>query len=120
MKRFIEGKQAALEYDLELYDRYGRTLANAYVDDIFLQDVLLSAGIARTLVKENRNMQGALLRRGSLLKCAGNGPVQLSVFARAISMRISATFSMSSATASSFGPCALKLPVQMLGQGRPR
>ena len=54
MKEYISGKTVSLEYDQELTDRYGRTLAYVYVDGILLEDVLLNAGMARTM-KMNPN-----------------------------------------------------------------
>ena len=52
LKQYVEGKRVTLEYDQELKDRYGRTLAYAYVDGMMLQDMLLSMGMARTMVME--------------------------------------------------------------------
>ena len=52
MKRFIQGKRVTLEYDQELKDHYGRTLAYVYVDGMLLEDILLTAGMARTLTME--------------------------------------------------------------------
>ena len=52
MKRYIEGKRVTLEYDQELQDQYGRTLAYVYTDGIMVEDVLLAAGMARTLTME--------------------------------------------------------------------
>lgn len=52
MKAFISGKTVSLEYDEELFDRYGRTLAYVYVDGVLLEDHLLRAGMARTLTME--------------------------------------------------------------------
>ena len=42
----------SLEYDQELTDRYGRTLAYVYVDGELLEDILLREGLAVTLVME--------------------------------------------------------------------
>ena len=52
MKNFMQGKQVALEYDEELLDHYGRTLAYVYVGETLLEDELLKAGMAETLVME--------------------------------------------------------------------
>jgi micrococcal nuclease len=52
MKRFIEGKRVTLEYDQELKDQYGRTLAYVYTGNIMVQDTLLAAGMARTMTME--------------------------------------------------------------------
>ena len=52
LKRLASDKPVTLEYDVEQTDRYGRTLAYVYLDGSLLQDVLLSAGMARTLTME--------------------------------------------------------------------
>ncbi len=52
MKAFITGKKVSLEYDQELTDQYGRTLAYVYVDGHLLEDYLLTVGMARTLTME--------------------------------------------------------------------
>ena len=52
MKQYIAGKRVTLEYDQELNDRYGRTLAYVYVDNMMLEDALLTMGLARTLTME--------------------------------------------------------------------
>lgn len=52
LKQYIAGKRVTLEYDQELNDRYGRTLAYVYVDNMMLEDALLTMGMARTLTME--------------------------------------------------------------------
>ena len=52
LKQYIAGKRVTLEYDQELNDRYGRTLAYVYVDNMMLEDALLTMGLARTLTME--------------------------------------------------------------------
>lgn len=52
MKRFIAGKRVTLEYDQERKDQYGRTLAYVYTGGMLVEDVLLAAGMARTLTME--------------------------------------------------------------------
>ena len=52
LKHYMAGKQVTLEYDRELNDRYGRTLAYVYVDNMMLEDVILTMGLARTLTME--------------------------------------------------------------------
>ena len=52
MKEYISGKSVSLEYDQELTDQYGRTLAYVYADDVLLEDLLLTKGLARTLTME--------------------------------------------------------------------
>ena len=52
LKQYMAGKRVTLEYDQELNDHYGRTLAYVYVDGMLLEDVLLTMGLARTLTME--------------------------------------------------------------------
>jgi len=52
LKQYMAGKRVTLEYDQELNDRFGRTLAYVYVDGLMLEDVLLTTGLARTLTME--------------------------------------------------------------------
>lgn len=52
LKRFLEGKRVTLEYDRELKDQYGRTLAYVYADGMMLEDLLLMSGMARTMTME--------------------------------------------------------------------
>ncbi|MBQ9662573.1 MAG: thermonuclease family protein [Oscillospiraceae bacterium] len=53
MKNYMaDRRQVALEYDEELLDHFGRTLAYVYVGDTLLEDELLRAGMAVTLVME--------------------------------------------------------------------
>ena len=48
-RRLVEGKKVRLEYDVEPYDRYGRTLAYVYVDSTFVNETLLRDGYAGLL-----------------------------------------------------------------------
>lgn len=52
LKQYIAGKRVTLEYDQELNDRYGRTLAYVYVDNTMLEDLMITMGLARTLTME--------------------------------------------------------------------
>ena len=52
MKQYIAWKRVTLEYDQELNDRYGRTLAYVYVDNTMLEDLMITMGLARTLTME--------------------------------------------------------------------
>ena len=52
LKQYMAGKRVTLEYDQELNDRFGRTLAYVYVDGFMLEDVLLTTGLARTITME--------------------------------------------------------------------
>ena len=52
LKQYVSGKKVTLEYDQELNDRYGRTLAYVYSDGMMLEDMLLAMGLARTMTME--------------------------------------------------------------------
>ncbi|MCE7057579.1 thermonuclease family protein [Algoriphagus sp. AGSA1] len=48
VKNMLKGKKVLLEYDVQKYDRYGRTLAYVYLEDsTFLNAHLLEMGLAR-------------------------------------------------------------------------
>lgn len=49
-KNLVDGKKIRLEFDSERFDPYGRTLAYVFVDDIFVNEQLLSTGLAKTLI----------------------------------------------------------------------
>lgn len=49
--RHAEGKPARLQFDGERQDHYGRLLAYVYVDEFFLNEELLRAGLARLLTR---------------------------------------------------------------------
>ncbi len=46
-KKLVEGKTVTLQYDIGHLDRYGRTLAYIYVDNIFANEQLLLDGYAQ-------------------------------------------------------------------------
>ena len=48
-KKMLTGKDVELEYDIEQYDKYGRTLAYVYVDGKRYNDTLVKNGYAKTL-----------------------------------------------------------------------
>ena len=52
LKEYLKGKSVALEYDRELTDQYGRTLAYVYLNDELVEDAILKAGMARTMILE--------------------------------------------------------------------
>lgn len=48
VKQLLKGKKVRLEYDVDKYDRYGRTLAYIYLEDgTFLNAHLIEAGFAQ-------------------------------------------------------------------------
>ena len=48
VKNLLKGKKVLLEYDVQKYDPYGRTLAYVYLEDsTFLNSHLLEMGLAR-------------------------------------------------------------------------
>jgi len=48
-RRHVEGRYVRLEFDKERYDKYGRVLAYVYLDDWFLNQALLRAGLGRAI-----------------------------------------------------------------------
>ena len=52
LKEYLKGRSVALEYDRELTDQYGRTLAYVYLDGELVEDAILKAGMARALILE--------------------------------------------------------------------
>jgi micrococcal nuclease len=48
-RRHVEGRIVRLEFDKERYDKYGRVLAYVYLDDWFLNEALLRAGLGRAI-----------------------------------------------------------------------
>jgi micrococcal nuclease len=49
-KSLVYGKKIKLEFDKEKYDAYGRTLANVFVDNIFVNEEIVRSGLARALI----------------------------------------------------------------------
>ncbi len=45
-KNLVEGKNVELEFDVRKYDKYGRWLAYVYVDDIFVNALMIEEGYA--------------------------------------------------------------------------
>ena len=53
-RRLVEGKTVRLEFDKDQHDKYGRLLAYVYVDDLFVNALLVKQGLARVMtVKPN-------------------------------------------------------------------
>jgi micrococcal nuclease len=46
----VEGRSVRLEFDKERHDRYGRVLAYVYLDDWFLNEELIRAGLGRAIL----------------------------------------------------------------------
>ena len=45
----VEGKNLKLEFDKERHDKYGRLLAYVYVDEVFVNAVLVRRGLAKVM-----------------------------------------------------------------------
>jgi len=57
------GKKVELEYDIEQYDKYGRTLAFVYLDGKRFNDILVKEGYAKTLtIAPNKKYSFTLLK----------------------------------------------------------
>lgn len=61
-KSLLQGKSIALEYDAEKYDKYDRLLAYVYVDDIMVNDYLVSEGYAQTMTIEPNTKYEEILK----------------------------------------------------------
>ncbi len=48
-REIVEGVRVRLEFDVEQFDKYGRTLAYVYVGDLFINEALVAQGFASTL-----------------------------------------------------------------------
>ena len=59
----VEGKDVRLEFDVDRYDKYERLLAYVYVEEIFVNAVLVERGLARVMtVKPNVRYKKAFQR----------------------------------------------------------
>lgn len=59
----VEGKDIRLEFDVDRYDKYERLLAYVYVEEIFVNAVLVERGLARVMtVKPNVRHKKAFQR----------------------------------------------------------
>ena len=59
----VGGRAVELERGLRDVDQYDRLLRYVYVDDVFVNAELVSAGLARTLIFDENEKYAALLRR---------------------------------------------------------
>ncbi len=59
----VGGRAVEFELGLRDLDQYGRLLRYVYVDDVFVNAELVSAGLARTLIFDDNEKYAALLRR---------------------------------------------------------
>jgi micrococcal nuclease len=57
----VEGREVRLEFDKERYDKYDRVLAYVYLDDWFLNEELIRAGMGRAIT--NHPYSEAMKRR---------------------------------------------------------
>ncbi|MEM3478081.1 MAG: thermonuclease family protein [Archaeoglobaceae archaeon] len=69
LKELIEGKEVVLERDVEDRDQYGRLLRYVFVNNTFVNLILVQEGLARTyFVGENRKYEKELLEAEKLAK----------------------------------------------------
>lgn len=74
-KKMIEGKDVILEYDKEMYDRYGRKLAYVWLNDKkMLNEMLIDRGLAKTMyVAPNQKYLSILEKRESIAQSKKDG-----------------------------------------------
>jgi micrococcal nuclease len=73
-ERKLEGKRVHLEFDEELEDRYGRTLAYVWIHDRLFNKTLVARGFARvTIYPPNDKYQRRLERAEDAAREAGRG-----------------------------------------------
>lgn len=73
-RRLVEGRAVRLEFDAERTDRYGRTLAYVYVDDVFVNGKLVEMGLARARAyPPNTRHQAELEAAEGAARRAGRG-----------------------------------------------
>lgn len=60
-REHVEGRTVRLEFDTERHDKYDRTLAYVYLDDWFLNEELIRAGLGRAIT--NHPYSEAMKRR---------------------------------------------------------
>lgn len=48
-RRFVDGQGVRLEYDVQRFDRYGRTLAYVFVGEVMVNEALVRDGYAQPL-----------------------------------------------------------------------
>jgi micrococcal nuclease len=72
--RRLEGRRVQLEFDQELEDRYGRTLAYVWIGDRFFNKILVARGFARvTIYPPNDTYETRLERAEDRARTAGRG-----------------------------------------------
>jgi micrococcal nuclease len=73
-RRLVEGRTVRLEFDAERTDRYGRTLAYVFVDDVFVNATLVEMGLARARAyPPNTRLQDRLKAAEGAARAAGRG-----------------------------------------------
>lgn len=73
-RRLVEGRTVRLEFDAERTDRYGRTLAYVFVDDVFVNARLVEMGLARARAyPPNTRLQARLEAAEGAARAAGRG-----------------------------------------------
>ena len=55
-KMLVEGKEVFIEFDKEIYDRFGRLLAYVYINKVMVNETLLRQGFAE-LFSRNTNLK---------------------------------------------------------------
>lgn len=82
LERLVLGRSVRLHPGTTPFDRYGRALAQAYLDRQWIQGAMLDRGMARVYTfKDNRGCAAALLARERAARAAGLGIWALETYA---------------------------------------
>lgn len=74
LESLIDGRDIRIEHDKEKYDKYGRMLGYVFVDDLFVNEMMVKEGLAMTLViKPNDKYADILQAAEDTAKTERNG-----------------------------------------------
>ncbi len=73
-RKLVENKSVKLEYDIDKYDKYGRTLAYVYQDTTFVNAKLVESGYAKVMtIPPNTKYKDIFIKLEKLAKSKGIG-----------------------------------------------
>lgn len=62
-RKLVEGKEIKVEFDEEKYDSYGRLLGYVFIDDVFVNELILRKGLAHLLIIEPNSKYEKVLEK---------------------------------------------------------